>query len=62
MTFIIRASIDLGGRLHGVIVHAQTGRKERFDDASQLGALIKSMAGRPALAGAAQIFTPRSNP
>ena len=50
MTFIIRASIDSEGRLHGVILHAQTGRKERFEDATQLAPLITSMAGPPATA------------
>jgi len=37
MTFIGRASIDFEARLRGVILRAQTGRKERFNAAAQLG-------------------------
>ena len=44
MTYIVRASIDPEGRLQGMVTDAQTGRKERFGDAAQLGALITTMA------------------
>ena len=43
MTFIVRASIDEKGRLHGLILHVHTGRKERFTGAAQLGEQITTM-------------------
>lgn len=46
MTFIVRATIDARGRLRGVVHHAQTGRKERFDGAARLVELVSAMAGR----------------
>jgi hypothetical protein len=46
MLFIVRASLDANGQLHGVVTHAQTGRKERFAGAVPLGDLIAAMAGQ----------------
>jgi hypothetical protein len=46
MLFIVRASLDANGQIHGVVTHAQTGRKERFAGAVPLGDLIAAMAGQ----------------
>jgi hypothetical protein len=46
MLFIVRASLDANGQIHGVVTHAQTGRKERFAGAIPLGDLIAAMAGQ----------------
>jgi hypothetical protein len=45
MTFIVRASIDGKGLVHGVVVDAQTGRKELFAGTDQLANVINAMAG-----------------
>lgn len=47
MTFIVRASVAADGRLHGVVTHSQSGRKEPFDSAAKLGDLIAAMATQP---------------
>jgi hypothetical protein len=44
VTFILRASIDGNGVIHGVVVHAQTGRKESFLGTEHLAIVISAMA------------------
>ena len=49
VTFIVRASRDTRGRLHGIVERVKTGEKERFTGADGLGGLIEKMlvAERP---------------
>jgi hypothetical protein len=43
VTFIVRASRDAGGRLHGIVERVKTGEKERFDGAEALARIIERM-------------------
>jgi hypothetical protein len=43
VTFIVRASRDAGGRLHGILERVKTGEKERFDGAEALARIIERM-------------------
>jgi hypothetical protein len=45
MNFIVRASIDGKGLLHGVVVEPQSGRKEQFSGPEQLATVVNAMAG-----------------
>ena len=48
-TFIVRASRDTRGRLHGIVERVKTGEKQRFTGADGLGGVIEKMlvAERP---------------
>jgi hypothetical protein len=61
MTFILRASIDSNGVVHGVVVHAQTGRKEPFLGTDQLALVVTAMAEQDegTDSGLAQLGRPR---
>ena len=42
-TFIVRASQDAHGRLHGIVERVKTGEKQRFTGADGLGGVIEKM-------------------
>jgi hypothetical protein len=44
VNFVVRVSVAADGRLHGVVTHPQSGRKEPFDSVAKLGELIAAMA------------------
>jgi hypothetical protein len=46
VTFIVRASRDPRGRLHGIVERVKTGEKERFTGADGLGGVIEKMLVR----------------
>jgi hypothetical protein len=57
MTFIVRVSENEHGQYSGVVEHARTGRKERFEQVEAIGRVIASLlvsAGRPDGDGRAQ--------
>ena len=43
VTFIVRASRDPRGRLHGIVERVKTGEKERFTGVDGLGGVIEKM-------------------
>jgi hypothetical protein len=43
VTFIVRATRDRGGRLHGIVERVKTGAKAPFAGAESLGGLIERM-------------------
>ena len=43
VTFIVRASRDALGRVHGIVERVKTGEKERFTGAEGLGGVIEKM-------------------
>jgi hypothetical protein len=47
VTFIVRASRDAGGRLHGIVERVKTGEKERFDGAEGLVRSIERLVAAP---------------
>lgn len=61
MVFIVRTRRDAAGQLHGVITHADSGQREAFADAADIGRLIQQMSReRDAVrAGIAQLDAPR---
>jgi hypothetical protein len=42
-TFIVRASRDASGRLHGIVERVKTGEKARFSGADGLSGVIERM-------------------
>jgi hypothetical protein len=46
VTFIVRASRDARGRVHGIVERVKTGEKERFTGAEGLGGVIDQMLVR----------------
>ena len=46
MTFIVRASVDAKGLLSGVVLVAQSGRKEQFSGVEQLASVVAALADR----------------
>ena len=43
-TFIVRLSTTAAGRVNGVVEHAGTGRKERFDGFDGLGPVLAALS------------------
>ena len=62
MTFIVRASIDAKGLVSGVVLAAQSGRKEQFCGAEQLASVIAAMADRDERSGTGLAQLDRSDP
>jgi hypothetical protein len=46
LTFIVRVSENESGGLTGVVEHARTGRKERFEQLESIGRVIAALLSR----------------
>lgn len=50
ITFVLRVTVEAGGRMTGVVERVRTGQKERFEGAEALGPLVTRMTGVPTTA------------